>query len=133
MLPQEIDCPVSKQGNYLTKSFGLKVVFESAIVPTWKSGVITFNNVFVSRRPGQHDKKERAVSKGSSTTAAAEAAKTGSLRRRVAARNPTKELFVMPLDTRPFGIPNCCTLTPLVALETTPLASAGVTEGISDE
>lgn len=61
-------------GNYLTKSSGTKVVFESAIVPTWNSGVITFNNVFVSRRPGQQSKKERAVSKGSSTTAAAAAA-----------------------------------------------------------
>lgn len=60
-------------GNYLTKSSGIKIVFESAIVPTWKSGVITFNNVFVSRRPGQQAKKERTVSKGSSTTAAAAA------------------------------------------------------------
>ncbi|TPR01721.1 HCNGP-like family protein [Aspergillus niger] len=40
-------------GNYLTKSSGVKVVFESAIVPKWKDGVITFKNVFVSRRPGQ--------------------------------------------------------------------------------
>ena len=60
-------------GNYLTKSSGIKVVFESAIVPTWGSGVITFSNVFVSRRPGQQTKKERSVSKGSSTTAAAAA------------------------------------------------------------
>jgi mitochondrial distribution and morphology protein 31 len=60
-------------GNYLTKSSGLKIVFESAIVPTWRDGVITFNNVFVSRRPGQ-TKRERSVSKGSSTTAAAAAA-----------------------------------------------------------
>ena len=60
-------------GNYLTKSSGIKVMFESAIVPTWRSGVITFSNVFVSRRPGQHAKKERTVSKGSSTTAAAAA------------------------------------------------------------
>ncbi|KAK4985224.1 hypothetical protein LTR28_002190, partial [Elasticomyces elasticus] len=40
-------------GNYLTKSSGLKVVFESAIVPEWRGGVIQFKNVFVSRRPGQ--------------------------------------------------------------------------------
>lgn len=60
-------------GNYLTKSSGVKVVFESAIVPTWGSGVITFHNVFVSRRPGQQTKRSRAVSKGSSTTAAAAA------------------------------------------------------------
>ncbi|KAK5173353.1 Mitochondrial distribution and morphology protein 31, mitochondrial precursor [Saxophila tyrrhenica] len=60
-------------GNYLTKSSGIKVVFESAIVPTWRSGVITFNNVFVSRRPGKQTNRERSVSKGSSTTAAAAA------------------------------------------------------------
>nr|POE63606.1 mitochondrial distribution and morphology protein 31 [Quercus suber] len=60
-------------GNYLTKSSGIKVVFESAIVPAWKDGVITFHNVFVSRRPGQN-RKERSVSKGSSQTAAAAAA-----------------------------------------------------------
>lgn len=60
-------------GNYLTKSSGMKIVFENAIVPTWRSGVITFNNVFVSRRPRQSTKKERSVSKGSSTTAAAAA------------------------------------------------------------
>ncbi|KAK5132257.1 hypothetical protein LTR08_009245 [Meristemomyces frigidus] len=59
-------------GNLLTKSSGVKIVFESAIVPTWRDNVITFNNVFVSRRPGQA-KRQRAVSKGSST-AAAEAA-----------------------------------------------------------
>lgn len=49
-------------GNYLTKSSGVKVVFESAIVPKWGDGVITFKNVFVSRRPGQGASK---VSKGS--------------------------------------------------------------------
>ncbi|KAJ5585329.1 uncharacterized protein N7459_005129 [Penicillium hispanicum] len=58
-------------GNYLTKSSGVKVVFESAIVPKWKNGVITFKNVFVSRRPGQGTGH---VSKGSSKTAAAAAA-----------------------------------------------------------
>ncbi|KAL8642895.1 MAG: hypothetical protein Q9228_000484 [Teloschistes exilis] len=58
-------------GNYLTKSSGVKVVFESAIVPRWGDGVITFKNVFVSRRPGQGSGK---VSKGSPTTAAAAAA-----------------------------------------------------------
>ena len=58
-------------GNYLTKSSGVKVVFESAIVPSWGDGVITFKNVFVSRRPGQGTAK---VSKGSPTTAAAAAA-----------------------------------------------------------
>ena len=60
-------------GNYLTKSSGIKVVFESAIVPKWGDGVITFKNVFVSRRPGQGKGK---VSKGSPETAAAAAAAT---------------------------------------------------------
>lgn len=58
-------------GNYLTKSSGVKVVFESAIVPKWRDGVITFKNVFISRRPGQGTGK---VSKGSPSTAAAAAA-----------------------------------------------------------
>jgi distribution and morphology protein 31 len=58
-------------GNYLTKSSGLKVIFESAVVPKWKDGNISFRNVFVSRRPGQGKAK---VSKGSQTTAAAAAA-----------------------------------------------------------
>lgn len=58
-------------GNYLTQSAGVKVLFESAIVPKWGDGVISFRNVFVSRRPGQG---KSYVSKGSSTTAAAAAA-----------------------------------------------------------
>jgi distribution and morphology protein 31 len=58
-------------GNYLTESSGLRVVFESAIVPKWKDGVITFNNVFVSRRPGQGQAR---VTKGSQAEAAAAAA-----------------------------------------------------------
>lgn len=58
-------------GDYLTQSAGVKVVFESAIVPKWGAGVITFHNVFVSRRPGHKTSK---VSKGSSLSAAAEAA-----------------------------------------------------------
>lgn len=47
------------------------MVFESAIVPKWGDGVITFKNVFVSRRPGQGT---GTVSKGSPSTAAAAAA-----------------------------------------------------------
>ena len=58
-------------GNYLTKSSGVKVVFESAIVPKWGDGVITFKNVFVSRRPGQG---AGTVSKGSPSTEVAAAA-----------------------------------------------------------
>ncbi|KAL9621247.1 MAG: hypothetical protein Q9160_004268 [Pyrenula sp. 1 TL-2023] len=62
-------------GNYLTKSSGIKVVFESAIVPKWGDGVISFKNVFVSRRPGLGN---AMVSKGSPETAAAAAALTAS-------------------------------------------------------
>ncbi|KAL8944660.1 MAG: hypothetical protein Q9211_000504 [Gyalolechia sp. 1 TL-2023] len=58
-------------GNYLTRSSGMSVVFESAIVPKWGDGVITFKNVFVSRRPGQGSGE---VSKGSPSIAAAAAA-----------------------------------------------------------
>lgn len=61
-------------GNYLTKETGVKVVFESAIVPSWKDGCITFKNVFVSRRPGQSKQGKKNVSKGSPVTAAAAAA-----------------------------------------------------------
>lgn len=64
-------------GNYLTSSSGVKVVFESAIVPRWKDGVITFKNVFVSRRPGQ---QRSDVRKGSQTAAAAAAAELASER-----------------------------------------------------
>ncbi|KAI0135128.1 mitochondrial distribution and morphology proteins-domain-containing protein [Daldinia grandis] len=58
-------------GDYLTESAGVTVVFESAIVPRWKDGVISFRNVFISRRPGQ---VKSSVSKGSSSNAAAVAA-----------------------------------------------------------
>jgi distribution and morphology protein 31 len=58
-------------GNYLTKSSGIKVIFESAVVPKWKDGVISFRKVFVSRRPGQ---KNTHVTKGSQSSAAAAAA-----------------------------------------------------------
>lgn len=58
-------------GDYLTESAGLTVLFESAIVPKWKDSVISFQNVYVSRRPGQI---KSSVSKGSSTDAAAVAA-----------------------------------------------------------
>ncbi|KAF1815083.1 hypothetical protein P152DRAFT_456120 [Eremomyces bilateralis CBS 781.70] len=58
-------------GNYLTHSSGVKVVFESAIVPKWNDGVISFKKVFVSRRPGQGRSK---VTKGSQDSAVAAAA-----------------------------------------------------------
>jgi len=60
-------------GEYLTKSSGVKVVFESAIVPKWGDGVITFKNVFISRRPGQDQKS--SVTKGSPEAAAIAAAR----------------------------------------------------------
>ncbi len=75
-------------GNYLTQSSGVKIVFESAIVPTWRDGVITFSNVFVSRRPGQLDKSGRSVSKGSSTTAAAAASAALAEKQRDGATDP---------------------------------------------
>lgn len=57
-------------------------MFESAIVPKWKDGVISFKKVFVSLRPGQGKAK---VSKGSATSAAAAAAAAQS------DRNPTDD------------------------------------------
>ncbi|KAI1176900.1 mitochondrial distribution and morphology proteins-domain-containing protein [Nemania sp. FL0916] len=73
-------------GDYLTESAGLTVIFESAIVPRWKDGVISFRNVFVSRRPGQ---TKSSVSKGSSSNAAAVAA---------AERGPDRESSVIEED-----------------------------------
>ncbi|CUS10744.1 unnamed protein product [Tuber aestivum] len=61
-------------GNYLTRETGVKVVFESAIVPRWKDGCISFKNVFVARRPGHGKQGDKNVQKGSSVTAAAAAA-----------------------------------------------------------
>ena len=61
-------------GNYLTKETGVRIVFESAIVPRWKDGRISLKNVFASRRPGNLKDKSKNVRKGSSATAAAIAA-----------------------------------------------------------
>lgn len=58
---------------YLTRSVGVQIVFESAIVPRWSDGTICFRNVFISRRP-RNRKRGRSVSKGSPATAAAVAA-----------------------------------------------------------
>nr|CAO98812.1 mitochondrial inner membrane protein [Nakaseomyces delphensis] len=55
-----------KVGNFLTKNSDLSVVFESAVVPDWSSGRITFKNVFISRRP----EKSHNFTKGSQTEAA---------------------------------------------------------------
>jgi len=62
-------------GNYLTRETGVRIVFESAIVPRWKDGRISLKNVFASRRPGNlKDKSKKNVQKGSPATAAAIAA-----------------------------------------------------------
>ncbi|KAG9093112.1 Mitochondrial distribution and morphology protein 31, mitochondrial precursor [Ceratobasidium sp. UAMH 11750] len=37
--------------DYLTSETGIRVVFESAVVPKWKDSRISFRNVYVSRRP----------------------------------------------------------------------------------
>lgn len=58
-------------GNLITKETGLTVVFENAIVPHWNDGVISFNKVFVSRRPGRGNHR---VQKGSQAAAVADAA-----------------------------------------------------------
>lgn len=63
----------SKVGDYLTASSGVTVVFESAIVPQWKGGCITFSNVFVSRRP-KSLALPAGVRKGTLSEATAEAA-----------------------------------------------------------
>ena len=37
--------------DYLTEQTGVTIIFESAIVPKWKDSVISFKNVYISRRP----------------------------------------------------------------------------------
>ena len=37
--------------NYLTKETGWTIVFESAIVPKWKDGQISFKRTYISRHP----------------------------------------------------------------------------------
>ncbi|KTW27464.1 uncharacterized protein T551_02963 [Pneumocystis jirovecii RU7] len=39
----------TKIGKYLTKETGITVTFESAIVPKWRDGTISFKNVYISR------------------------------------------------------------------------------------
>jgi len=59
-------------------------------VPKWKDGVITFKNVFISRRPGLKDSQ---VSKGSSISAAAAAAAAAEManERRSSANEPEED------------------------------------------
>ncbi|KAG0668642.1 Mitochondrial distribution and morphology protein 31, mitochondrial precursor [Maudiozyma exigua] len=44
-----------KIGKLITSNNNLTVIFENAIVPSWSSGKITINKVFVSRRPYGED------------------------------------------------------------------------------
>lgn len=83
-------------GNYLTKSSGVKVVFESAIVPKWNDGVITFKNVFVSRRPGQ---QRSDVRKGSQLAAAAAAAELASERSSVEDEDTNYTQYDLSIET----------------------------------
>lgn len=46
---------------YLTSETGVKIVFESAIVPKWKDSRISFKNVYVSRRPSSTQPPNRDV------------------------------------------------------------------------
>ncbi|QRV79567.1 mitochondrial distribution and morphology protein 31 [Ceratobasidium sp. AG-Ba] len=42
--------------DYLTSETGIRVVFESAVVPKWKDSRISFRNVYVSRRPNSKNR-----------------------------------------------------------------------------
>ncbi|KAK4050562.1 Mitochondrial distribution and morphology protein 31, mitochondrial precursor [Microbotryomycetes sp. JL221] len=68
-----------KLGQYMTKSTGVQVVFESAIVPKWGfaggGSKIVFKNVYISRGPV---KTELGVLSSSSAAAASNAASAGS-------------------------------------------------------
>lgn len=75
-------------GNLITKETGLMVVFENAIVPHWNDGVISFNKVFVSKRPGHGNHR---VQKGSQAEAAAEAAMNANSKE-FAARNDLEKI-----------------------------------------
>ena len=78
----------------------MKVVFESAIVPKWGDGVITFKNVFVSRRPGQGAGR---VSKGSPEIAAAVAAATAAANQ--SAKTTTQRLYDLLPNVRGYFKP----------------------------
>jgi distribution and morphology protein 31 len=56
--------------DYLTSETGIRIVFESAVVPKWKDSRISFRNVYVSRRPNsknespsQRDAGQRAAAR----------------------------------------------------------------------
>lgn len=62
-------------GNFITKNTGMTVVFESAIVPGWRDGKISFNKCFVSKRP--KNKNKSGFEKGSQAAAIASAVAQG--------------------------------------------------------
>lgn len=62
-------------GNFITKNTGMTVVFESAIVPGWRDGKISFNKCFVSKRPKNRNKSK--FEKGSQADAIANAVARG--------------------------------------------------------
>ncbi|KAG8902332.1 Mitochondrial distribution and morphology protein 31, mitochondrial precursor [Tulasnella sp. 403] len=47
--------------DYLTAETGIQIIFESAIVPKWKDSRICFENVYVSRRPGNSRRAEKGI------------------------------------------------------------------------
>ncbi|CAE6430782.1 unnamed protein product [Rhizoctonia solani] len=55
--------------DYLTSETGVRVVFESAVVPKWKDSRISFRNVYVSRRP--NSQTEEALPRDAGQRAAA--------------------------------------------------------------
>lgn len=62
-------------GNFITKNTGMTVIFESAIVPGWRDGKISFNKCFVSKRPKNNNRSK--FEKGSQADAVANAAARG--------------------------------------------------------
>jgi hypothetical protein len=55
--------------DYLTSETGIRIVFESAVVPKWKDSRISFRNVYVSRRP--NSTSEEALPRDAGQRAAA--------------------------------------------------------------
>ncbi|CAE6419707.1 unnamed protein product [Rhizoctonia solani] len=55
--------------DYLTSETGIRIVFESAVVPKWKDSRISFRNVYVSRRP--NSQAEEALPRDAGQRAAA--------------------------------------------------------------
>ncbi|KAH3671235.1 hypothetical protein WICMUC_004752 [Wickerhamomyces mucosus] len=62
-------------GNFLTKNSNMTVIFESAIVPDWRDGKISFNKCFLSRRP--KNRRKNVFEKGLQADAIANAIQRG--------------------------------------------------------